>query len=484
MRSIRGFNRISLESTKDFQKIQLDLYSNMTIDSVIYSDQILTYKREEDAFFIQFPSQIKQGQNIILTIHYHGTPIIAQYPPWDGGFIWEKDSLNRDWIGVSCQGIGASLWWPNKDHLSDRPDSLRISLEIPEHLIGVSNGRLIDTLSLNNGDKKWIWKVSYPINNYNVSINIGHYTYFRDTYFNKEGKLVLNYFVLDYNLEKARNQFRQVQPMLTCYEHLFGPYPFRKDGYKLVETPYYGMEHQSGIAYGNNFLNNEFNFDYIIIHESGHEYWGNSISVKDLGELWIHEGFTTYMESLYMEYFHGLESAIEYLDLQKETISNQFPMLGPLEVNYDNWMDTDIYFKGAWMLHSIRNTVNNDSVWYNLLKKTYQQFKYQTVTSNEIIQYMDANTNYSLGPIFSNYLTNEKIPLLKLKVREKKDSIQFTYKWKDVKQEFNMPVEIRFEEKEIRLYPTVKKKKSLAEKFSLDQLLYATDKFYFQVKGK
>jgi len=483
-KSIKGSNHILMESTNEFQKIQLDLFSNHVIDSVIYNDNVLPIEREENAFFVQFPVVVNTGQSIYLSIYYHGIPIIAEYPPWDGGFVWGKDSLNRDWVGVSCQGIGASLWWPNKDHLSDRPDSMRISLEIPKDLTGVSNGKLLETISLDNGNKKWVWKVSYPINNYNVSINIGHYAYFSEKYHSIDEILDLNYYVLDYNLDKARKQFEQVKSMLQCYEHFFGSYPFINDGYKLVETPYYGMEHQSGIAYGNNYENNDFNFDYIIIHESGHEYWGNSISIQDLGELWVHESFTTYMESLYMEYFHGRDTAIQYIELQKEEISNQRPMLGPLEVNYDNWMDTDIYYKGVWMLHSIRNTINDDEVWFNLLKDTYQKFKYQTVRSEEIINYINTNSDYNLRPIFNNFLTNERAPILKVKEKRKKDKIQLVYAWKNTLGDFNMPVVISIGNEDFRLYPSTKKQKIELPAMADKELQYQTELFYYDLYKK
>lgn len=483
-KSITGINHILLESTNEFQKIQLDLFSNLVIDSVEYDGNLLPFARDEDAFYVLFPKVIDTDHILMLHIYYHGKPVVASYPPWDGGFVWEIDSLYRDWIGVSCQGIGASLWWPNKDHLSDRPDSMQISLEVPGHLTGVSNGKLLDVISMDNGNRKWIWEVSYPINNYNVSINIGHYAHFKEQFQSEAGILDLNYYVLDYNLEKAKNQFKQVQPMLACYEHYFGPYPFYRDGYKLVETPYYGMEHQSGISYGNNFENNDFNFDYIIIHETGHEYWGNSISIGDLGELWIHESFTTYMESLFMEYFNGKDSTLIYMELQKETISNIYPMMGPLEVNYDNWMDTDIYFKGAWMLHSIRNTINNDAVWFNLLKNTYQKYKYQIVTSQDIISYMNAETKYDLGPIFNNFLTNENPPVLKVKEKRKKGKVDLTYSWIDVNKDFNMPVDVNYGWNHIRLYPAFKKKKLTLENVAMESLEYSTDKFYFIINKK
>jgi aminopeptidase N len=270
--------------------------------------------------------------------------------------------------------------------------------------------------------------------------------------------------------------------MLECYEHYLGPYPFINDGFKLVETPYLGMEHQSAIAYGNDYENNEYDFDYIIIHESAHEYWGNSVSIKDLGELWVHESFTTYMESLFVEYFHGKAQAIEYLEYQKANITNQNPMLGPIDINYDNWMDTDIYYKGAWMLHSIRNTIGNDSLWFKLLKDTYQRFEYHTTTSREIINFMDSNTEYNLSPIFQNYLSNEKIPVLKVKEKRKRGETILTYKWKDVYRDFNMPAVIRYGQKIRRLYPARKKKRTVFDKRNDVEIQYATDMFYYLLK--
>ena len=481
-RSIAGCNHILMESIRDFNRIQLDLFSNMEIDSVIHAGQLLPFTREGNAFHVHFPLTIRAGDMQSVSVYYHGKPVVAKHPPWDGGFVWAIDSLHRHWIGVSCEGIGASLWWPNKDHLSDRPDSMRVSMIIPDYLTGVSNGRLVDTASMANGNKRWTWKVSYPINNYNISLNIAYYSHFQETFLGLEGSLDLNFYVLDYNLYRAKEQFQQVQPMLMCYEHYFGPYPFIRDSYKLVETSYWGMEHQSGIAYGNNFRNNEFGFDYIIIHESGHEYWGNSVSIKDLGELWVHESFATYMESLFMEYFHGKELAAEYLELQKENIENRQPILGPLEVNYDNWMDADMYYKGAWMLHSLRNTINNDSAWFTLLRNTYEEFKYKTVTSQDIIEYMNAHTEYDLMPIFNHFLTKEKVPLLKVKEKRKTAGLELTYKWKEVEDNFNMPVEIKYRENDIRLYPTVKKQKRVLSTNPISNIHYVTDRFYYILK--
>jgi aminopeptidase N len=482
--SITGSNDIQMDAVRDFEKIQLDLFANMVIDSVVCKGESLSIERIGDAFFIQFPQIIKKGGHISVRVYYHGIPLVAKYPPWDGGFVWSRDSLNRDWVGVSCQGIGASLWWPNKDHLSDRPDSMRIALEVPNHLMGISNGKLDRKVELDSENTKWIWKVSYPINNYNVTMNIGHFAHIHDQYFGMGGRLDLDYYVLDYNIDIARQQFKQVQPMLKCYEHYFGSYPFYDDGYKLVETPYYGMEHQSCIAYGNDFQNNEFDFDYIIIHESGHEYWGNCISVRDLGELWVHEGFTTYMESLFMEYFHGKESALEYLEQQKSSIENRNAMLGPLNVNYDNWMDTDIYYKGSWMLHSIRNTINDDTVWFNLLKSVFQHFKYKTVTSEEIINYMDSGTDYNVKPIFQYYLNNPDPPELLIKIKEKKENVYLKYAWRKVRKDFDMPVDMLYGNEVLRIYPTAKKQKLEVHVVAGEEIRFDTRLSYFIITGK
>jgi aminopeptidase N len=482
--SISGMNRIQMEAVRDFDRIQLDLFSNMFIDSVIYNGNSLSIERTGHAFFIQFPGIIKKGKNISVTIYYNGRPAIAKYPPWDGGFVWAKDSLNRDWVGVSCQGIGASLWWPNKDHLSDRPDSMRISVVVPNYIQAISNGKLIEVINLDSDNSQWIWEVSYPINNYNVTINIGHFAHLQDHYMGQEGKLDLNYYVLDYNLEIARQQFKQVQPMLKCYEQYFGPFPFYNDGYKLVETPYYGMEHQSCISYGNDFQNNEFDFDYIIIHESGHEYWGNCISIRDMGELWIHEGFATYMESLFIEYFNGKEIALEYLAQQKPSIENRNPMLGPLNVNYDNWMDTDIYYKGSWMLHTIRSTINDDEIWFDLLKSVFQHFKYRTVTSEEIIRYMDSNIEYDLKPIFNNFLNIANPPELRINIKQRKEKVLLKYSWRNVNQDFNMPVDVHYGKEVIRLYPGIKKQKREFHLIEDTEISFDTRHSYFMISIK
>jgi aminopeptidase N len=482
-KSIAGENRITMMATRSFEQLQLDLFRNMMLDSIIYKGGKLNFNREGDAFFVRFPEVIPKDAVISLSVFYHGQPIIAVNPPWSGGFVWEKDSLDRDWIGIACEGTGASLWWPNKDHLSDEPESMRISIIAPDSLMAVSNGLLKKVTPLGEHRKEWIWEVSYPINNYNVTLNLAHYGYFQDIYRNPESELLpLDYYVLDYNLNKARTHFIQVKDMLSCFEHYLGRFPFWNDGYTLVETPYWGMEHQSAIAYGNNYENNEYGFDFIIVHESAHEYWGNSVTVRDHAELWIHESFATYMEVLYVEYFQGRRKAQQYLNDQRKMIYNVKPILGPLEVNYNEWNDADMYYKGSWMLHSIRNTLNDDSLWFKMLKATYQEFKYRNITSSDLINYMDGMTSYDLKPIFRQFLTTTGIPTLKVKKRMSKKGLKLTFRWENVVGDFNMPVVIQInKEKELFLYPNVKRQKILLPAVQADGIRFDTDRFYYQV---
>ena len=482
-RFISGRNDILLQAVHPFSMIQLDLFRNMILDSIRYRNDRIPFSREGNAFFVDFRQTVDTNDTLTVSVYYHGSPIVSSNPPWDGGFVWAADSLGRSWVGVACEGTGASLWWPNKDHLSDEPDSMHITLRYPEKLNAVSNGSLVREKVLPGGMKASTWKVSYPINNYNVTLNLANYGYFSDVYRNKQGKLLqLNYHVLDYNMDVAPEHFEQVKGMLACYEHYLGEYPFWKDGYALVETPYWGMEHQSCVAYGNDFENNEYGFDYIIIHESAHEYWGNSVSTRDHGELWIHESFATYMEALYVEYFHGRDSAQLYLNLQRDLIMNVKPILGPLYVNYNGWTDADMYYKGSWMLHSLRNTVANDSLWFIMFRDLYQNFKYQTVSSTDIIDFLNGMTDIDLNPVFEQYLTTTDVPVLKVNLRERKNDVRITYKWKNVVKEFNMPVIVNTgEDQEMRLYPAKKKQKVIFSGKTADQVHFDNDRFYYQI---
>jgi aminopeptidase N len=445
-KTISGYNEIQFKALSSFNEIQIDLFENMVIDQIIYQDYPLAFTREGNAVFIRFGQMVQQGTQGSIKVYYQGAPIVAARPPWDGGFTWTTDKEGRPWIAVSCEGIGASLWWPNKDHLSDEPDSMRIYCEVPESLMCVANGNLISTQKVPGAYKGYEWKVSYPINNYNVSLNIAHYAHFNDVYVSQKDTLALDYYVLTYNLDKAKAHFEQVKPMLACYEQLFGPYPFWNDGYAMVETPYWGMEHQSAVAYGNNYKNNEWGFDFIIIHESGHEYFGNSLSVADHAEMWIHEAFTTYAEALYLECVSGgdFKKSIAYLETQKKRIANKEPILGPMGVNYHHWKDSDMYFKGTWMLHTLRSVVADDQRWFATIKKYTETFKRSIVNTEQTIDFFSRETGKNLRPVFNQYLRYAAIPKLKYYTEKKGKKLTFFYRWEAAEPGFNMPVKVRF----------------------------------------
>ena len=422
---IEGRVEMDYTITGQLPMLQLDLYENLDIDGIEQAGKELRYTRKGNAVFVELPHPVDTGSQHRMTIHYGGQPTEARNAPWDGGFVWSLDQQNRYWVGVACEGDGASLWWPNKDHLSDEPDSMLISVTVPERLFVASNGNLREEVALAQERKRrFDWFVSYPINNYNVSINIGHYTHFADTYQSFDGEeLALDYYVLDYNLAKAKKQFKQVQPMLRAYEHYFGKYPFWDDGFALIETPYLGMEHQSGIAYGNRFMKgylgglipDDMEWDYIIVHEAGHEYFGNSVSVADHAEMWIHESFTTYLEALYVEYHMSAADARRYLMTQRRFIDNVAPMLGPLGVNFTDFAGSDHYYKGAWMLHTLRGVLNDDPLFFGMLRSFYQDHVRSIVNTQEVIDYFSAYTELDLQPFFDQYLKHPHVPVLELR---------------------------------------------------------------------
>jgi aminopeptidase N len=368
-RFVRGAVDIHFRAMSDFEWLQIDLFKNMEIESIYYEGKALDFFREHDAVFIRFP-QVKADRESSFRVRYRGQPREAPDPPWEGGFVWSKDRLGRPWVGVACQGAGASLWWPNKDHLSDEPDSMDIILTVPDSLMGIANGQLIEKVD-NGAWTQYHWKVSYPINNYSVSVNVGYYAHLEDAYTSlEEEDLDLDYYVLFYNRRRARPHLEQVKEVIRCYETYFGPYPFWKDGFALIETPYLGMEHQSGIAYGNKFMRGylggmippNMDWDYVIVHETAHEYFGNAVSVEDMAEIWLHESFATYLESLFVEYKFGKQEALKYLNGQRSFLENRKPLLGPKNVNWDHWSDPDNSYKGALMLNSLRHEIGSDTL--------------------------------------------------------------------------------------------------------------------------
>lgn len=439
--------------------IQLDLVENMDILKIQEGSHSLEYRRDFDAVFIQ--GDFTKGKKEKISVHYKGKPIKAKNAPWDGGFIWQKDSRGNPWVSVACEGAGASLWWPNKDHLSDEPDlGMKVHITAPEQLMAISNGKLVKTSVEQKGMKTWTWEVSYPINNYNVSLYIGDFIHFTDRYKAKDGALLeLNYYVIKGNEEKAKIHFEQVHKMLESYEHYLGKFPFWKDGYALVESPFLGMEHQSAIAYGNKYqrgylgglIPDEFQFDYIIIHESGHEYFGNSVSVNDHADMWIHEGFTTYLESLYVEYLFGKKAAVRYLESQRKLIKNNAPMLGPKEVNYTRFPDSDLYYKGSWVLQTLRSAIKNDSVWFKLFRGFYEKYQYKNINASDFESYVNQFTGKDFTPFFNTYLRSTEIPELMVRIDTTENKTRIFYKINCTEQKLELPIEINMDGKIIQL---------------------------------
>lgn len=432
---LKGFCKIDFVQNPEAKsdQLQFDLFENYHVDSIIQDQHTIRWKREGNVLRIDRPS----GNSI--KIYYQGSPIQAELPPWSGGFVWEKDMQGNPWTGVACEGMGASSWWPLKDHLSEEPDSVSLNFTVPEGLVCVSNGILTDTLHLNNHKTLWKWKVHCPINNYNVTFNLGKFSHFNSIYAGENGPLNLDFYVLEPHLKKYRKYFLKETPkMLKAFEHYFGPYPCYTDGYALVETPYYGMEHQGAISYGNHLKKlKPYNFDFILVHESGHEWWGNSISCTDHAEMWIHEGFTTYSEALYVEYYQGKNKSLKYLETEKKNIRNTSPMLGPAGVNFSGWGHSDNYYKGTWFLHTLRHSLNQDALWFAWLKKFCVENRYSFQTTLSIQKSLETFTQMNLKSVFDQYLKDTRIPVLKI-YREENGNLRS--RWTDCVKDFSMPV--------------------------------------------
>lgn len=466
-KSISGKNDIYFEVLKSTSKIQIDLFNEINVDKVIFNNQELEIERLDNAFNVSFDKLLEKGSDQILTIEFSGKPIIAKQAPWDGGFVWSTDSLGNPWIGTAVQGIGASLFWPCKDHLSDEPDSVKVTGVVPDTLDFVCNGDLFEVELLASGKKASSWKVSYPINNYNISMNIGKYIHFNDIYVTTLDTLKLDYYVLSYNLNKAKRHFKQVQPMLSAFEKRLGKFPFWDDGYALIETPYLGMEHQCGIAYGNEYkpgYRNRyymgFKFDYIIIHETGHEYWGNSVSMNDVADMWIHESFCTYSEAIYVEELYGYEKMLEYMMQHQKKILNDKPIQGPRDVNQEG--SSDMYYKGAWMLQSMRHTLNNDSIWWSILEGIQRDFKIRNVDRTDIIKYFKDHSPVDFTPMFKQFLDHTKPPKLEYRWEKiiynsaKPIAWRLHYRWSVPEEDFNMLVKMKRGVYNFELEPSLK----------------------------
>ena len=480
---IGGKNTIRFKMLKDDTRIQLDLVSSLNIDRILMGSSPLKYERELNAVFVDFPETVKAGKTVSIDFHYSGNPVeTGRF----GGFTFKKDPAGHHWINSSCEGPGAMVWWPNKDQWRDEVENMRISVAIPNDLVDVSNGKFAGKTDLGDGYTRWDWFVQYPINNYDVSVNIGNYTHFAD----RLGDLKLDFYALPENIEKARQQFAQAKPMIEAFEHYFGEYPFKKDGYKLIEAPYSGMEHQSAVTYGNRYANGylerdwtgvgiSLKFDFIIIHESAHEWFGNAVTATDVSDMWIHEGWATYLECLYVERLFGYDDALKYTNAYKSKVQNRTPIIAPRGIHRDP--PQDMYFKGALMLHTLRNVVNDDRKWWKLIRDVYDRFKYQTTTTEEMVSFFNQRAGMDLTPIFDQYLRHTAIPTLELKFDEAEKTV--SYRWAADAKNFAMPVRAG-KQGEWQLIAPALEWKSMPTALTKDQFEVATELYYVNVRKR
>ncbi len=488
--TIKGSNTIYFKTVSDFDEMQIDLYKNLNIEKIILDNKLtISFRRVHDAVMVKIPFILQKGSDHSIEVYYYGEPTVASRPPWDGGFTWEKDTQGNPWVVVTCQGDGASLWWPNKDHQSDEPDSMLISITVPPGLQNISNGRLRNTEILDDGWIRFDWFVSYPINNYNVTFNIGNYAHFKDVYVDGD-TLTLDYYVMPENLNRAKIHFGQVKGMMECYEHYFGPYPFKRDGYKLVECPHTGMEHQSAVAYGNHYLGGYrgrapseagLKFDFIIIHETAHEWWGNSVTSNDIADMWIHESFGAYTEALYLEYFYGYDESLVYINGKKQGVRNDRPIIGPFNVNHPG--SGDMYNKGQLVLNTLRNVINNDSLWFVIIKGLHEDFKYQCIDGTDIFSYINDKTNQDYGYFFEQYLMNSDLPELNVFITKKGKKTTARYKWTADVKEFRMPIKVTTAEETYNfIYPTTETQVLDLGEMDPTKFKIAEDLFYIDFK--
>ena len=484
---ISGYNKISYTVLKSHDLMQIDLQAPLILTKATQDNSELEIIHDGNAHFIKLEKKQNVGSKEELVVYYEGNPRVAVRAPWDGGISWEKDKNGNHFIASSCQGLGASVWWPNKDHMYDEPESMLMSVNVPKGLTNVSNGRLVKVDEMSDSTT-FHWEVVNPINNYGVNINIGDYVNFSEVYEGEKGNLDMDYYVLSYNLEKAKVHFVDAIKTMQAFEYWFGPYPFYEDSFKLVETPYLGMEHQSSVTYGNKYrkgyLGRDLSgtgwglkFDYIIIHETGHEWFANNITYKDIADMWVHEGFTTYSENLFVDYHFGKKASSEYVIGTRRGIGNKKPIIGPYNVNKGG--SGDMYSKGANLLHTLRQVAGNDKVWRNILRGLNKDFYHKTVTTYEIENYISEKMKINLNPFFNQYLRDIRIPVLEHNLIDGKMS----YRWNNVVEGFKMPIDlivtdhIAGNEEKIRIFPTQKwKSKKLKGSVKIDINYYVDSK--------
>ena len=458
-KTIKGKNTVQYTVLDSNNRLQIDLQPPLILTKAIQDGEDLLIEHDGNAHFIQLTREQTIGDVNSLEVFYEGNPREAVRAPWDGGISWKKDENEKDFVASSCQGLGASVWWPNKDHMYDEVDSMKISVNVPKHLMNISNGRLLSVEEKEDDTTTYHWFVSNPINNYGVNINIGDYVNFSEVYEGEKGDLDLDYYVLRDNLEKAKEQFKDAPKLMKAFEHWFGPYPFYEDSFKLVEVPYLGMEHQSSVTYGNQYkkgyLGRDLSgsgwglkFDYIIIHESGHEWFANNITYKDIADMWIHESFTTYSENIFVEYYYGTEAGADYVIGTRARIKNEIPIIGTYNVNAEG--SSDMYPKGANMIHTLRQLVKGDERWRQILRGLNKTFYHQTVTTQEIETYISNESGLDLTAFFNQYLRDIRIPTLEYSI----ENNELSYRWINVVENFKMPIEIEIDQEKKKLYPT------------------------------
>ena len=484
-KTITGSNTIRYTVVSEYNKMQIDLQEPMQIYKITQDGKEQKFVRDGNAFFIELTAAQKLGETKEIVVSFGGKPKEAVKPPWDGGITWKKDKNGKDFIASSCQGLGASIWWPNKDHMYDEVENMLISVNVPGDLTDVSNGRLQSVTNEKDGTKTFNWYVSNPINNYGVNINIGDYVNFSEKYKGEKGDLDCSYYVLKDNMAVAKKQFKDAPRMLKAFENWFGPYPFYEDSYKLVEAPYLGMEHQSCVTYGNGYKNGYLGsdlsgtgwglkFDFIIIHESGHEWFANNITYKDIADMWIHESFTCYSESLFLEYYYGKEAGAEYVRGIRKNIQNDKPIIGNYDVNNEG--SGDMYYKGSNMLHTLRQLVSDDAKWRTILRGLNSTFYHQTVTTKQIEDYMSAQVGLDLSKVFDQYLRDIRIPTLEYSYKGN----TLKYRWTNTLDGFDMPLKVFLNGTEILLKPKNEwselKNPIKVEKIGIDNDFYVMSK--------
>ncbi len=479
-KTIRGRNSIRFKMLSDDNRIQLDLYANLNVDRVVLGTTPLEYSREINTVFVDFPEMLRKGRQYTIDFYYSGTPHTAGR---FGGFTFGKDPAGRPWIYTACEGEGAAVWWPNKDQWRDEVRGMEISVSIPNDLVDVSNGEFRGKTDLGDGYTRWDWLVHYPINNYDVSVNIGKYEQFTSRY----RGMTLNFYALPEDLGKAKAQFAQAQGMLEAFSHYFGAYPFKKDGYKLVQVPYSGMEHQSAVAYGNGFRNGYLGrdwtgvgispkFDFIIIHESAHEWFGNAVSAADVSDMWIHEAWGTYMECLYVEYFYGHDDALKYVNGYKSKVRNRTPILTRRGVHQEPPQDQ--YFKGALFINTLRSVIDDDARWFKLIHDFFQHFKYRNIMTEDVIAFFNRRTGMNLIPIFEEYLRHAALPTLELKFPDAAGTV--SYRWQAEEKAFAMPVRVGKRDAWQIIRPTTEWQ-SMKTPLNKDDFEVATNLYYVNV---